>query len=185
MPFLFDPSANAANISRHGVSLAWATEVHLCLLRHDERFSEARFRGWGLLHDLPHSLAFSINGQTARSVSLRRAHAVEVDALPKAMRRKLGEQPALDPEANLTDPANPKWTYTDFETAAPPDLFPEFTSLASARARGETKRGALGSTKRPVSLRIDIDVLAAFRGTGPGWQSRMNDALRNMMPNAA
>lgn len=32
--------------------------------------------------------------------------------------------------------------------------------------------------KQPVSLRLDKDVLAHFRATGPGWQSRMNEALR-------
>lgn len=35
-----------------------------------------------------------------------------------------------------------------------------------------------GSAKRPVSLRLDQDVIARFRADGPGWQSRMNDALR-------
>jgi uncharacterized protein (DUF4415 family) len=35
-----------------------------------------------------------------------------------------------------------------------------------------------GSTKTQVSLRIDNDVLAAFRAGGPGWQSRMNAALK-------
>lgn len=35
-----------------------------------------------------------------------------------------------------------------------------------------------GETKTQVSLRIDNDVLAAFRAEGPGWQSRMNAALR-------
>ena len=35
-----------------------------------------------------------------------------------------------------------------------------------------------GSTKTQVSLRLDQDVLAAFRAGGPGWQSRMNAALR-------
>lgn len=32
--------------------------------------------------------------------------------------------------------------------------------------------------KQPVSLRLDKDVLAHFRATGPGWQSRINEALR-------
>lgn len=32
--------------------------------------------------------------------------------------------------------------------------------------------------KQPVSLRLDKDVVAHFRATGPGWQSRMNEALR-------
>ena len=35
-----------------------------------------------------------------------------------------------------------------------------------------------GSAKTQVSLRIDNDVLAAFRAQGPGWQSRMNEALK-------
>jgi len=32
--------------------------------------------------------------------------------------------------------------------------------------------------KRPVSLRLDADVLAHYRRTGGGWQSRINAALR-------
>ena len=35
-----------------------------------------------------------------------------------------------------------------------------------------------GSTKRLVSLRLDKAVLDAFRAGGPGWQSRINEALR-------
>ena len=29
-----------------------------------------------------------------------------------------------------------------------------------------------------VIIRLDADVLAYFRATGPGWQSRINEALR-------
>ena len=37
----------------------------------------------------------------------------------------------------------------------------------------------LGSgSKEQVAIRIDADVLAAFRSAGPGWQTRMNAALR-------
>jgi len=32
-----------------------------------------------------------------------------------------------------------------------------------------------------VSLKIDSDVLAYFQGDGPGWQERINDALRAAM----
>ncbi|MBI4886138.1 MAG: BrnA antitoxin family protein [Acidobacteria bacterium] len=32
--------------------------------------------------------------------------------------------------------------------------------------------------KDAVSLRVDRDVLAGFRATGRGWQTRMNQALR-------
>ena len=32
--------------------------------------------------------------------------------------------------------------------------------------------------KAPVSIRLDAEVLDYFRKTGPGWQSRINEALR-------
>lgn len=36
------------------------------------------------------------------------------------------------------------------------------------------------SAKESISLRLDPDVLAFFRATGPGWQTRINDALRKV-----
>jgi uncharacterized protein (DUF4415 family) len=35
-----------------------------------------------------------------------------------------------------------------------------------------------GSDKQQISLRIDKAVIEAFRAEGPGWQSRINAALR-------
>lgn len=34
--------------------------------------------------------------------------------------------------------------------------------------------------KEMVSLRLDRDVLAHFQDDGPGWQDRINDALRKV-----
>jgi uncharacterized protein (DUF4415 family) len=34
--------------------------------------------------------------------------------------------------------------------------------------------------KEPVSIRLDGDVLEYFRKAGPGWQSRINEALRKV-----
>lgn len=34
------------------------------------------------------------------------------------------------------------------------------------------------SPKEAINLRLDADVLEYFRKTGPGWQSRINEALR-------
>jgi len=33
-------------------------------------------------------------------------------------------------------------------------------------------------SKKLVSLRLDPDVLEHFRASGPGWQTRVNDILR-------
>ena len=35
-----------------------------------------------------------------------------------------------------------------------------------------------GEAKKQVTLRLDGDVIERFRADGPGWQGRMNDALR-------
>jgi uncharacterized protein (DUF4415 family) len=40
------------------------------------------------------------------------------------------------------------------------------------------KTTALPGVKELVSLRIDQDVLEHFQADGPGWQDRINDALR-------
>jgi uncharacterized protein (DUF4415 family) len=40
------------------------------------------------------------------------------------------------------------------------------------------KKTTLPGVKELVSLRIDQDVLEHFQHGGPGWQERINDALR-------
>lgn len=41
-----------------------------------------------------------------------------------------------------------------------------------------TERTAPPPARESVTLRIDSDVLAFFQDEGPGWQGRMNAALR-------
>jgi uncharacterized protein (DUF4415 family) len=36
-------------------------------------------------------------------------------------------------------------------------------------------------TKEQVAIRFDQDVLLAFRASGPGWQTRMNAALKEWL----
>jgi uncharacterized protein (DUF4415 family) len=45
------------------------------------------------------------------------------------------------------------------------------------------KRGrpAGSGTKEQVAIRLDRDVLEAFRASGTGWQTRMNSALRDWL----
>ncbi len=42
-------------------------------------------------------------------------------------------------------------------------------------------RPAGTATKQAISIRLDKDVLRHFRGSGPGWQARINAALRRSM----
>ena len=40
-------------------------------------------------------------------------------------------------------------------------------------------------TKEAVSIRLDQDLVAKLRASGPGWQSRVNEALRHWIDKGA
>jgi uncharacterized protein (DUF4415 family) len=86
---------------------------------------------------------------------------------PKYLRKDLpkgdrGDRTWVDPDDA------PEWTQQQLESA---DLY-----------RGDklVRRGRppTGNPKLALKLRIDSDVVEHFRATGPGWQTRINDALR-------
>jgi len=63
-----------------------------------------------------------------------------------------------------------------------PELSDEFFEQADHHRAGVlVKRGRgrpPGATKAQMNLRIDIDVIEAYKSQGEGWQTRMNQALR-------
>ncbi len=61
--------------------------------------------------------------------------------------------------------------------AQDPDTYePSDLELSMMRRPGRP----LGSgTKTQVTLRLDADVVAKFKASGSGWQTRINDALKN------
>ncbi len=78
-------------------------------------------------------------------------------------------------EGIANDPDNPEWTEEDFKNARPfAEVFPDLAE-SIRRARG---RPAVAAPKRQISLRLDPDVIDAFKATGKGWQGRINEALR-------
>ena len=80
--------------------------------------------------------------------------------------------------ASRPDAENPEWTAEEIRRAHPlMDVLPKDTVDAVRRYRGQ--RGPQKNpTKEVVSLRVDRDVVAAYRATGAGWQKRANEALR-------
>jgi uncharacterized protein (DUF4415 family) len=53
-----------------------------------------------------------------------------------------------------------------------------FPELAETMRKNLGGRPRLETPKQAVSIRLDADVLAKFRATGPGWQSRINAVLK-------
>jgi len=53
--------------------------------------------------------------------------------------------------------------------------------MREAIAKRRAGRPAGSGNKEQVAIRFDKDVLSSFRASGPGWQTRMNDALREWL----
>jgi uncharacterized protein (DUF4415 family) len=53
-----------------------------------------------------------------------------------------------------------------------------FSPVAPKAPPPAAKQPAVPGARELVSLRIDSDVLEHFQGDGPGWQDRVNAALR-------
>lgn len=75
----------------------------------------------------------------------------------------LTDDPALTPDDDLPDLSTPYWA----------------ERLAKAKVTRGRPRAAV--TKVSTTLRLDPDILAAYRATGPGWQGRINADLRRAL----
>ena len=80
------------------------------------------------------------------------------------------------------DPDNPELDADWFKRARParevhpPEFFEAWEKLR--RTRG---RPPLAAPKIATAIRFDADVLAGLRATGKGWQTRVNDAMRQWL----
>jgi uncharacterized protein (DUF4415 family) len=88
----------------------------------------------------------------------------------------------LNPE--MIDEDAPEATDEWFRRARPAsDVLPELFGKGAARELLKPKRGRPLSAKpkEHVNIRLDADVLSAFKRTGSGWQTRLNNALRDWL----
>jgi len=78
------------------------------------------------------------------------------------------------------DPENPEWTDEDFARSRPArDVLPEiFGAEVAARMLKPRGRPPLAAPKVSTTIRLDADVVGAFKASGAGWQTRINTVLR-------
>ena len=75
-----------------------------------------------------------------------------------------------------SDPDAPEATDEQLSQAKPfADVFP---ALADTMRKNVGGRPKSENPKVAVSLRLDQEIVARFKAAGPGWQTRMNKALR-------
>jgi uncharacterized protein (DUF4415 family) len=91
-----------------------------------------------------------------------------------------------DDAASRPDEANPEWTRDEIRRARPAlEVIAEvFGAEAAATLKRSRGRPAKPDRKVNQTLRLDADVLEAYRHAGSGWQTRINEILRQHMPKA-
>ena len=77
----------------------------------------------------------------------------------------------------ICDDESPETTESDWGSAFVCRDADELHTQVIRLTRGKNKK----PTKEPVVIRYDAEILAAFRATGKGWQTRMNNALKEWL----
>jgi uncharacterized protein (DUF4415 family) len=75
-----------------------------------------------------------------------------------------------------SDPDAPE--VTDAQIAQAKPFVEAFPALSERMRKNVGGRPKAENPKVAVSLRLDPEVVARFKAKGPGWQTRINEALR-------
>jgi uncharacterized protein (DUF4415 family) len=80
---------------------------------------------------------------------------------------------------------HPEWTKEELAQARPfKDVFPDlYASIQKEKLKRGERGKQIAPVKTRVTLRLDNAIIEAFKATGKGWQSRINDQLKAALPN--
>ena len=97
--------------------------------------------------------------------------------MPKLKPGHVSPTPDEDYEINVAVAADPETSELDddwFQRARPASEVVPHVVQRYRRTRGKQR----APTKTQITLRLDADLVLHFRETGKGWQTRINDTLR-------
>jgi hypothetical protein len=172
----FDNAKNVANIAKHGVDMGNAIDFDFETAKTSpdtrQNYGEDRIIALGSIAHRLHVLVFTMRGQTLRVISLRKAtpgkgrHTMAKKKKPKHVSQTdwdvVDSPPLSDDILTSMKPAH--------------QTFPELAADSARR-----KRGQRGPQKKPrkvlISLRVERSTVAAYKASGPGYQTRMAAVL--------
>ncbi len=100
--------------------------------------------------------------------------------MPKLKPTHISPTPEEEEEINkgiALDPDAPELAADWFARARPAiEVHPELVEYSLQR-RGKQR----APVKERVTLRLDADIAAQLRSSGPGWQTRLNEMLRRIV----
>ena len=99
--------------------------------------------------------------------------------MPKRFRDLSDAEEAEIQRQIASDPDDGEATAEQLAQARPfTETFPQLAA-SIRKTRGPAR------TKAPVSIRLDLDLVEELRASGPGWQGRVNNALREWLRKSA
>lgn len=102
--------------------------------------------------------------------------------MPESKRATLPASPSPYGETDFAKMDAYVLTQADYDEI--PELTDEWFETADLYHGGKLIRRGRPKTEQPkkqVTIRLDADLLDNLRATGPGWQTRVNDALRTWL----
>lgn len=81
-----------------------------------------------------------------------------------------------DPDGGILTDA--EWKGTRPASEVLPKIFPKQVADNLLRQRGRPRKEV---TKQAVSIRLSPEVIETFRASGSGWQTRIDDALKDWL----
>ena len=189
MLYEWDETKRRKNIAMHGVdfSAVESFEWESAVIRQDTRkdYGETRYAALGPIEGRLHCVCFTVRGNNLRIISLRKSQRER----GKNMARKVIPPSRAENErinrGIAADPDTFEWTTEEFAKARPAsEVLPRGLYEAAVKRRRGQRGPQKAPVKKAITLRIDPDILARYKATGPGWQSRMNEALRRSLETA-
>ncbi|USX28535.1 BrnA antitoxin family protein [Oxalobacteraceae bacterium OTU3CINTB1] len=82
------------------------------------------------------------------------------------------------------DPDNPEWSAGDFrQSKSAKEFFDDGTyeNLVTLKRRPGERGPQKAAVKERITIRLSPEIVSRFRATGPGWQTRIDDALADWL----
>ncbi|MFZ4538666.1 BrnA antitoxin family protein [Propionivibrio sp.] len=97
---------------------------------------------------------------------------------PEAWKKLIDAAPENIADAQCPyDPNDPSAVEAYWKNAVVSRSLPELREKLANRRRGPSR----SPTKVPTTIRFDADVLAALKASGKGWQTRVNEAVKDWL----
>lgn len=93
---------------------------------------------------------------------------------------------AQEDAAIAASPDTREWLAADFAQAQPAKAFFDpatYAQLTRLQRRPDERRPQQAPTKVATTIRRSPEVMAAFKATGAGWQTRIDAALKDWLKN--